>query len=274
MGVILADKMHSLAPLKHVHITYPTVVENEITPIYLGNTEPGTPTVTYTMTSGFFGSVTGAYDYNNTAIGYFAGKNTDAGSINIYVTVKLNSTTIHTASTSVTSGYYWTLSLSDSSLRDVVVNDVIDVYLHAGTADVIYLDYHTITTAPTSIKLAPGEHQNSKRRYRNFRTVCDTTATLPALNSGVNPRVYSDIDPRLLVPYKGTSAYYDIPVVGYDLTTAVLFESYSTIGVYSTGYGGGSYNSYIRTSSIYHPYYYASSVKVSDIYYLVDNDNN
>lgn len=271
MSVLLCDKMHSIGPLKHLKINYPTITENDITPLYLPNTEPATPQLSITLNASHLGTVEGVYAYGNALIGVYAGKNTNAGAVTLYVTVKVNSTTVYTGSSSITAGYYWTFNLADQDTYNVQVGDVVDIYFHASTADVMYLDYHATYGVPTRIKVFPTS--SVKNRMRRVTTHCAVDQRLPVLTGGVSPFPSATNDPKIYNVIKDSALS---AVVFYNRNDVITDTTYETniYGTFRAGWGDSVINATIFESSSIHPMYRCTNARITDIYYLIDIDNN
>lgn len=104
--------------------------------INLTATEPATPTVSYTITSGFLPTFTGdsLAAYTPIALLYLTGNNTAGTAQTLNYTVKINSSTVLNSTLSVTAGHKWALTIYNQSYLSVNVNDVIDIYLWGSTS--------------------------------------------------------------------------------------------------------------------------------------------
>lgn len=274
MGVMLCDRMHSYGPQKHVKITYPNIVETQITPVYLPDAEPATPTWSHTVVAGDLAVVEGVYDYVNSFIGVFSGKNTGAANRVVYATVKLNGSVIVTASSAqIIPNYNWTFNMIDIDLRDIAIGDVVDVYLHASVAGEVYFDYHACYGSPSRFQLVPPTERGVKRRIRDVTFHCEGAQPYPVLTGGDNPSYNLEYGSTLFTVYR-VDGYYDMDIKEGVVDTFIpaLYESYS-FGIFMSGYGDRNYTAAFGIYT-WHPFYTRTVNKVTDVYYLLDTDYN
>lgn len=251
---------------KHtLNITYPSARENlQGSPVTLGTTEPATATFSYTVVSGDIPTIDGV----PIGVRYLAnismsGKNTDAANARtLCYRVKLNGTSIATATNlSCTANLYWTLNLKLQGLNNVVVGDVIDVYLWQITASALDYRWDGFNVSISRI-FVDGV---LSRRIVNFKmtlTYIYNTGQIYALgnpsnaNLGCGGEMYNFFNETFYGRY-GNDGFSHFPSWGSPRAVYSVEKQHPTYGLIRFSGGDISNSVAVATHASYYPYWHS-----------------
>jgi len=151
-GVGVTTKHGMRQSRKTINITHPGIRQENYhsgTPATLPTSEPGTPQLSFTLTSGDFPSsndcVLSQFAMPN-LVAIAAGKNTSGVTATVSYRISVNSVSAETGSYSVMNNRYWSLGML---ARDVKAGDVITIALWSSASNVIQ-DYESLLIVPVA----------------------------------------------------------------------------------------------------------------------------
>lgn len=252
-GVGVTTKHGMRQSRKTINITHPGIRQENYhsgTPATLPTSEPGTPQLSFTLTSGDFPSsndcVLSQFAMPN-LVAIAAGKNTSGVTATVLYRISVNSVSVETGSlSSVANNRYWSLGML---ARDVKAGDVITIALWSSASNVIQ-NYESLLIVP----VAHGRGLDAGKVVQDLSVSFGTGTDYVWTTTGINPNVVSM---AALYPYNFPVDGSTVLAQGVQHAVNVPIARLSSLsGVNSLfRFDYGDRSSFLNSSSAtYHPY--------------------
>lgn len=251
-GVGVTTKHGMRQSRKTINITHPGIRQENYhsgTPATLPTSEPGTPQLSFTLTSGDFPSsndcVLSQFAMPN-LVAIAAGKNTSEVTATVFYRISVNSVSVETGSLSLANNRYWSLGML---ARDVKAGDVITIALWSSASNVIQ-DYESLLIVP----VAHGRGLDAGKVVLDLSVTFGDGTDYVWTTTGINPNVASDAS---LYPYNlpvdGSTVPAQVVHVDIPVPIARLSSLSGVNSLFRFNYGDRSPLPGL-SSTTYHPY--------------------